>query len=287
MKRKALLDRYKRNKERQSGEKQERRKRKFKPELGTKYRVRVLPWNPNDPQDEWDPFKDISFYYNIARWGIPAPSQYGKKDPVQETIDQLLEDGMAKNDPEVKRLYPRKRTFTPVLVEGQEEKGVQYWEYGVTVESQLLEILNDEEEYGDPMDFKEGRWMKVMTKKPEGKQYPETTVQCGGRPTPLTKSKSKLNEWLENLPDLDEEYPVMSYDELEGHLNKMLGEDEEEEKGDDDEDDDDSEKISTKSSKSKKAAKKTASTVVEDDDDDDDDFDDVDEAFADLDDDDE
>lgn len=278
MKREALLKRYKKNKSSEKGNSNDRKRRKFKPQIGEQYKIRIFPWNPKDAQEEWDPFQDMYFYFGLVRYGIPTLSQHGKDDPVQETINTMIEDGTPTNDPVLKKLYPKKRTFGPVIVEGQEDKGVQYWEYGVTVENQLLEILNDDE-YGDVMDFSEGRELKVSVTKSKKATYPETTVLPGGTPKPVTKSKKQLNEWLSNLPDLSDDYEEKSYDELSKILDAYLGSDNDEEE----------EKEETRGKRSKKAAKNAGSSSEDDDDDDfnesddeDDEDVDVDEAFADL-----
>ena len=68
----------------------------WKPTEGEEHTVRLIAFPDNDGQ----PFKEIQWYYNIpgAR-GIAAPFQFGKKDPVQELIAKLREEGSKATKP--------------------------------------------------------------------------------------------------------------------------------------------------------------------------------------------
>mgnify|MGYP001356516175 CR=1 FL=1 len=62
----------------------------WKPTEGEKHSVRLLSFPDNDGQ----PFKELMFYYNIpGQRGLLAPSQFGKRDPIQELINKLRDEG--------------------------------------------------------------------------------------------------------------------------------------------------------------------------------------------------
>ncbi len=47
------------------------------------------------------------FYYNIpGQRGLLAPSQFGKKDPIQELINKLRDEGTKESYEMAKKLYP-------------------------------------------------------------------------------------------------------------------------------------------------------------------------------------
>ena len=103
-----------------------------------------------------------------------------------------------------------------------------------------------------------------------------TDVMPRPKTTPLG-TKSQITEWTDSIPDLDEMYQLKSYEQLEGIINAWLaGDDENAESGRETENDyGRSNKTPTKTS-SKPASKKSGSTNK--------DFgDDIDDAFADLD----
>ena len=140
-----------------SGNKQ-RTNRTWRPQEGEEYSVRLLSFPENDGQ----PFKELWFYYNIGNnRGILAPHQFNKPDPFQELITKLRDEGTKESYELCKKLYPKMRSYAPVIVRGEEDKGVQIWGFGKTVYQTLLNIMLDED-YGDITDPESGRDVKVI-----------------------------------------------------------------------------------------------------------------------------
>ena len=112
----------------------------WKPEEGEEYTVRIIAFPDNNGQ----PFREIQWYYNIpGTRGIVAPFQFGKKDPVQELITKLREEGTKESYEMAKKLYPNMRTYAAVVVRGQEAEGVKIWSFGKTVYQKLLGLMLD------------------------------------------------------------------------------------------------------------------------------------------------
>ena len=96
----------------------------WKPTEGEEASVRLLSFKDNDGQ----PFKELWFYYNIGNnRGLLAPNQFGNPDPIQELITKLRDEGTKESYELAKKLYPKMRTYAPVIVRGEEDKGVQIW----------------------------------------------------------------------------------------------------------------------------------------------------------------
>ena len=195
----------------------------WKPTEGEEHTVRLIAFPDNDGQ----PFKEIQWYYNIpgAR-GIVAPFQFGKKDPVQELISKLREEGSKESYEMAKNLYPSMRTYAAVVVRGQEDEGVKIWSFGKTVYQKLLSIMLDED-YGDITDPLEGRDVKVVCTKPPGKKYAMTDVMPRGKSTKLSTNSKQTKEWLDNMPAVEDLYTLKSYDELSGILERWINGDDE------------------------------------------------------------
>lgn len=195
----------------------------WKPTEGEEHTVRLIAFPDNDGQ----PFKEIQWYYNIpgAR-GLVAPFQFGKKDPVQELITKLREEGSKESYEMAKKLYPSMRTYAAVVVRGQEDEGVKIWSFGKTVYQKLLSIMLDED-YGDITDPLEGRDIKVVCTKPPGKKYAMTDVMPRGKSTKLSTNSKQTKEWLGNIPNVEDLYTLKSYDELSGILERWINGDEE------------------------------------------------------------
>ena len=180
--------------------------------------VRLVPWKNNDGQ----PFQERWFYYNIGEnRGILAPKQFGKPDPIQELINKLRDDGTPESAELCKRLYPKMRAYAPVVVRGEEDKGVQLWSFGKRVYHDILNIMLDPD-YGDITDPLNGRDVKVNITKQPGQNWATTTVMPRGKETPLSENDSKSQALLDNLPNLDDVYTLESYEEIEKKVNDWL-----------------------------------------------------------------
>ena len=199
-----------------------RRNVMWRPEEGEEHTVRLLSFKDNDGQ----PFKERWFYYNIGNNpGLLAPKQFGKQDPIQDLINTLREDGSKESYELAKKLYPKMRCYAPVIVRGEEDKGVRLWSFGKTVYQSLLNIMLDED-YGDITDPSEGRDVKVVCTKPPGRMWATTTVRPRGKASELSTDASQIREWVDNIPDLDQLYTLKPSDELEKIVNDWLnGED--------------------------------------------------------------
>ena len=192
----------------------------WKPEEGNDYKVRLLSFPNNDGQ----PFKELMFYYNIpGQRSLLAPSQFGEKDPIQELINKLRDEGTKESYEMAKKLYPKMRVYAPVVVRGEEDKGVQIWGFGKLVYQSLLAIFMDED-YGDITDPKTGRDLTVRCTKAPGQQWAKTEVLPRGKSTLLSDNKTEAKEWLDNIPDVTTMFSTKSYDELSVIINNWLNE---------------------------------------------------------------
>ena len=113
------------------------------------------------------------------------------------------------------------RSYAPVIVRGEEDKGVRLWSFGKTVYQSLLNIMLDED-YGDITDPEDGRDVKVICTKAPGRMWATTEVRPRGKSSPLSSNSETAKKWITNLPDLDEMYTCKTYDELEKIINDWL-----------------------------------------------------------------
>ena len=202
----------------------------WRPQEGEEATVRLLSFQDNDGQ----PFQERWFYYNIGNNpGLLAPYQFGKPDPIQELITKLRDDGSKESYELAKKLYPKMRTYAPVLVRGEEDKGVRLWAFGKTVYQSLLNIMLDED-YGDITDPTEGRDVKVICTKAPGRMWASTEVRPRGRSSKLSETSESTQELLGQIPNLDEMFTLKTYEELEKIVNDWLNGTEEESSGSND-----------------------------------------------------
>jgi len=190
----------------------------WRPKEGEEYTIRLLAFPDNDGQ----PFKERYFYYNIGNNpGLLAPYQFGNPDPIQELITKLRDDGSKESYELAKKLYPKMRTYAPVIVRGEEDRGVRLWAFGKTVYQSILNLMLDED-YGDITDPLTGRDIKVTCVKPPGRQWAMTDVRPRGSSSKLSSDSDQTQTWLSNTPDLDAIYTCKPYEELEKIVNEWI-----------------------------------------------------------------
>ena len=129
---------------------------KWKLEEG-QHSVRIVP------TEDGDPFKEMFFHYGVNNKTVLCPKKnFGDSCPVCDFASQLWKEGTAKEDKEsqkmAKQLFPKQRFMSPVLVRGEEAKGVQVWEYGKRAYETMIGLKSSplcEPSYGGPAKCKE------------------------------------------------------------------------------------------------------------------------------------
>lgn len=189
----------------------------WKPELG-EYKIRCVPWK--DASDS-EPFKERWFYYLGENQGILSPNQFGKPDPIHDLIRKLYSSGKQEDRTLARKLQPKMRAYAPIIVRGQEDKGVQVWSFGKMVYQRLLGFFVDED-YGNIIDPDGGYDLKVTFTKQPGKQFNDTTVDCARKQSKLAPTDEQKNRYLDAVPDLNDLYRLKSKEEIETLLNNWL-----------------------------------------------------------------
>jgi len=194
----------------------------WRPSEASDSQVRLLSFKTDDGL----PFKEFYFYYNIGKSrGILAPNQFGKPDPIQELINKLREEDAVGNKDLLKKLYPKMRVYAPVIVRGEEEKGIQLWGFGKMVYEQLYTLLADDE-IGDFTDPYTGRDITVSQSKTPGRQWATTTVRPRLKQTQLHKDEKQMKEWIDAVPDTNTLFELEEYDIISKKVNDWInGED--------------------------------------------------------------
>jgi len=189
----------------------------WKPQLG-EHKIRCLPWK-NAPDGQ--PFMERWFYYIGENVGILTPHQFGKPDPINDLIRKLYSSGKPDDRNLAKKLQPKMRCYAPVIVRGEEDKGVQVWAFGKIVYQRMLGFFLDEE-VGDILSPTEGFDLKILISKPPGKQFNDTVVDPARRPTKLHEDSKQMETWSNAIPNLDDMYRLKSTQEIETVLNSWL-----------------------------------------------------------------
>ena len=206
------------NKKGGSQNKEERAKNFWKPAVG-KTLIRVVP----SKFDKSNPFKEVYFHYGVANRSMIALTNFGEKDPIVEFASQLRKSSEKENWQLAKKIEPKMRVFAPVIVRGEEEKGVRLWEFGKETYLELLSMVADED-IGDFSDIYEGRDLTIETVGPEvtGTKYNKSTVRPRTKITPLSDNSAQAKMWMSEQPEILALYKKYEYDEMKGILLTWL-----------------------------------------------------------------
>lgn len=209
----------------------------WKPGVG-EYKVRVIPYNNNNGQ----PFKEIWYYNGIGvpndrghgPFPMPTLKQFNSADPIQELINMLREEdqkaGTDTNKPMLKKLYPKLTIMIPVIVRGEEDKGVRIWPLknpklyeqllGYFVDSDVLEETSDWTDVSTGCDLK----VKVFEsgKIWNGNKVKETSVEMRIKSTPLSNDPEQIKKWIAGVPDVTTVDPVPTYEEAKKRLEQWM-----------------------------------------------------------------
>ena len=190
----------------------------WKPQPG-KTQIRIIPYKLNTDT----PFIELFFHYDLGGKSFLSPTSFGRPDPIEEFADKLKQSGNREDWRLGKKLESKLRTFSPVVVRGEESGGTKFWGFGKTVYQELLSIIADPD-YGDISDPLNGRDVVVEFKTAEetGASFPKTSIRVKPNQTPITEDKAVLTDLLDNQKDITEVYNELSYDELAEALGDWL-----------------------------------------------------------------
>ena len=186
----------------------------WKPELG-KQTVRLVP----SVYDPTMPFKELKFHYGIGKYPMVALSNFGKQDPIEEFVKELRKTSDRDNWSLAGKIQPKTRIFAPVIVRGEEDKGVRLWGFGITIYKALLALIADED-IGDITDVING-W-DLVVEQVQGNPYPETTVRIKPRQTALSDDNDQVDTWLKTQPNPSEVHTQYEYDFIKKQLQNYL-----------------------------------------------------------------
>ena len=191
----------------------------WRPPVGEKSVIRIVPYTHNKDF----PFSELYFYFGIGKPRMIALSNFEESDPILEFATQLKKSGDKENMELAKKLYPKFRVFAPVVVRGEEDKGVRFYEFGKMVYQELLGVMSDED-YGDITDILKVRdiTVEVIPAAETGKMFNTTTVRVKPNQTPLVEDAAKAEALLDNQKDVLSLFKKYTFEEMKGELQSYL-----------------------------------------------------------------
>ena len=191
----------------------------WKPKQEGKYQIRFVP-SKLDPRN---PFREIFVHYGFSKFPIFALTNWGEKDPIVEFAKQLRKTDDKENWSLAKKLDPKLRVYAPVIVRGEEDKGVRLWEFGKEIYLQLLGIAEDED-YGDYIDINDGRDFTVEAVMGDigGRRGLKSSFRVKPKTTQLSTNKAEIERLLSEQPDVLEIQRKMEFEAMKEVLQNWL-----------------------------------------------------------------
>ena len=189
----------------------------WKPKAEGKFQIRFVPSKLNKD----NPFQEIFMHYGIGKFPIVALTNWGENDPVVEFSKKLRTSSDSENWRLAKQLDPKMRVFAPVIVRGEEEKGVRLFEFSKTLYLELLSVADDED-YGDFTDVAQGFDFVVTATKVQDRPGFGLSLRPKPKQTPISEDADQVKTWLENQPILLEERYKYTYDKLKEELQTFI-----------------------------------------------------------------
>ena len=198
---------------------------KWRPSEGDQT-VRILPTTDGDP------FKEFHFHYNVGRNpGILCPKRnHGEECPICDFASKLWREGVENNDDtskrEAKKLFARKRYYSPIVVRGEESKGVRVWAYGKTAYETLLSYVLDPD-YGDITHAETGTDIVLNYHIPGTPgSFPKTSLKPRRRPSVLCDDDvADCDELINSIPEIETLFQRHSTSEVQALLDDYLSSD--------------------------------------------------------------
>lgn len=190
----------------------------WKPKQEGKYQIRFVP---SCHEVTNDPFHEVMMHYGVGKFPIMALTNWGEDDPVVDFTSKLRKTSEPENWRLAKKLSPKMRVFAPVIVRGEEDKGVRLFEFSKTLYMELLSIADDED-YGDFTDVAAGFDFVVNATKVQDRPGFSLSLRPKPKQTPLSKDANEVKDWMANQPNLLEERFKYTYDKLKEELQKFI-----------------------------------------------------------------
>lgn len=196
---------------RNQGKKDRVRLNWFKPSLlpdgsENKYEIRFLPYTDRNGQ----PFEEVSYYDNkdLSERRFVAPAQYQQDDPIFDLINELRRENTRETWRLMNNLRPRDRFYAPVLVRGEEDRGVQVWELNSKILKDIYSILAHPDYAEDNLMDPEQGFDFTLTVTDSGKKFGKWTVknydlQPRRKPSKLARTKKEMTALVDSVPDLE------------------------------------------------------------------------------------
>jgi len=159
-----------------------------------------------------------------------SPISFDKPDPIVEFADKLKSTADKESRDLAKKIYPKMRTYVPIIVRGEEAEGVKFYGMGKTVYEEILKIMDDPD-YGNISDPYTGTDLVItyQTKEEVGNDFGKTSIRAKRNTSKLAESEEQIEKFLNNQKPITDVYKEHTYEELQEMLEAWMNSDDDKE----------------------------------------------------------
>lgn len=189
------------------------------------HQIRIAPYK----LDMEMPFQELWFHFRIGGKTFLCPNKMkGEPDPICDFATKCWNEYTNTNDESYKEMFkamaPTLRVYVPILVRGEEDKGLRWW--SISPRTTYKEILNHVRsglrQNVDITDVTEGLDLMVTVEPGYNGWLMPTTITTALRPTPLAPKK-ELDDLLDTIAPIDSLFSYSDNSEmkeaLDNHIN--------------------------------------------------------------------
>jgi len=178
--------------------------------------IRIVPY----AHDKSDSFRRFLFHYNISDKPVVSPATFGNDDPIILYARKLQNSGDTESWKFGKSLEPKMRVFAPIIVRGEDDKGIRFYGFTENVYMKIAKFISSGD-YGDISDLQKGHDISIEYIKRTGERYPETNILVKPNPSPAFADNSMMSK-LDEVPELEAMFKAPSTEELIAMLENHL-----------------------------------------------------------------
>lgn len=169
------------------------------------HNVRFLPYLHNG-----QPFHEVSYYDTklLSDRRFVAGVQFNMPDPIFNLFTEMKKDRSKEAWTQWRNLQAKERYYAPIIVRGEEEKGVQLWEMNSKLVNEIYGILANpdykDENLMDPQNGYDFIISVTATDKMfNGSPVKEIKPLPRRKPSPIATTEEGVKKILDGIPNLE------------------------------------------------------------------------------------
>ena len=189
------------------------------------HQIRIAPYK----EDLEMPFRELWFHFRIGGRTFLCPNKMkGEPDPICDFATTCWNEYTKTNDESFKEMFktmaPTLRVYVPIVVRGQEDKGIRWWSISprTTYKEVLNHVRSGLRQNVDITDPSEGLDLMVTVEPGFNGWLMPTTITTALKPTPLAGSKGDIETIIDSVTPVDTLFDYSPAEEMKIALDKHI-----------------------------------------------------------------